>query len=188
MTLTTLYSFAKSLHLIGMVSWMAGMFYLVRIMVYHAMALEKAEPERGTLARQYSVMEWKSYKIILQPAIVITWTFGVLMLFIQPVWLREGWMHLKLAFLILLSGYTHSLKKHIRELEAGTSKYNHIHYRALNEVPTIFLAAIVFLAVFKDRINYFALFGGLAAFTGLIAWGIRKANRDNAPPRRRDTE
>jgi len=186
MNLTNWYSIAKALHLIGMVSWMAGMFYLVRIMVYHAMALEKAEPERSTLARQYTLMEWKSYKIILQPAIVITWSFGVTMLFIQPIWLREGWMHLKLAFLILLTGYTHYLKGHIRKLENGTSKFNHIHYRALNEVPTIFLVAIVFLAVFKTRINYFALFGGLAVFMGLIAWGIRKANRDNSQQRGRD--
>ena len=174
--MTTWYSIAKSLHLIGMVSWMAGMFYLVRIMVYHAMALEKAEPERSTLAQQYSVMEWKAYKIIIGPAVNITWFFGVTMLFIQSAWLREGWMHLKLASLILLTGYTHYLKSHIRGLEAGTSTFTHIHYRALNEVPTFFLVAIVFLAVFKERINYFVLFGGLAVFTGLIAWGIRKAS------------
>jgi putative membrane protein len=174
--MATWYSIAKSLHLIGMVSWMAGMFYLVRIMVYHAMALKKAEPERSTLAQQYSLMEWKAYKIIIGPAINITWFFGVTMLFIQPAWLREGWLHLKLAFLILLTGYTQYLKSHIRQLENGTSRFTHIQYRALNEVPTVFLVAIVFLAVFKDRINYFALFGGLAIFTGLIAWGIRKAN------------
>ena len=177
--MATWYSIAKSLHLIGMVSWMAGMFYLVRIMVYHAMALEKAEPERGTLAQQYAVMEQKAYKIIIGPAINITWIFGVTMLFIQPIWLREGWLHLKLAFLILLTGYTHYLKSHIRQLEAGTSKFTHTHYRALNEVPTVFLVAIVFLAVFKERINYFALFGGLAVFAGLIVWGIWKANRKN---------
>ncbi|MCW5923997.1 MAG: CopD family protein [Saprospiraceae bacterium] len=171
------YAFAKSLHLIGMVSWMAGMFYLVRVMVYHAMALEREEPTRSTLAEQYAAMEWKAYKIILQPAIVITWAFGVVMLFIQPAWLREGWFHLKLALLALLSGYTHSLKKHIGQLETGVSRFNHIHYRALNEVPTIFLVAIVFLAVFKSRIHYAALSIGLAVFTGLIAWGIRKANR-----------
>jgi putative membrane protein len=173
------YSIAKALHLVGMVSWMAGMFYLVRIMVYHAMALERAEPERSILARQYTLMEWKSYNIILKPAVIITWSFGVVMLFIQPVWLREGWMQVKLALLVLLSGYTHDLKKHIRQLEAGTSRFTHIHYRALNEVPTIFLVAIVFLAVFKDRIHYLTLFGGLAVFVGLIAWGIRKANAKN---------
>lgn len=177
MTLSNLYSIAKSLHLIGMVSWMAGMFYLVRIMVYHAMAFGQAEPERSTLTAQYTLMEWKAYKIILRPAVVITWTFGVLMLCIQPVWLREGWMHLKLGFLLLLTGYTHYLQKHIRDLEAGVSRFTHIHYRALNEVPTIFLVAIVFLAVLKSGINYWYLFTGLFVFTGLIAWGIRKANR-----------
>ena len=174
--MATWYSIAKSLHLIGMVSWMAGMFYLVRIMVYHAMALEKAEPERSILARQYTEMEWKSYKIILRPAVFITWTFGVLMLVIQPAWLRDSWMQLKFTLLVLLTWYTFDLNRHIYRLERRTSKFTHLHYRALNEVPTIFLVAIVFLAVFKDRINYFALFSGLAVFTGLIAWGIRKAN------------
>lgn len=177
MTLSALYFISKSLHLIGMVSWMAGMFYLVRIMVYHAMALEKAEPERGILTRQYTEMEWKSYKIILRPAVFITWTFGVMMLFIQPVWLGEGWMQLKFTLLVLLTWYTFDLNRHIRRLEAGTSKFTHIHYRALNEVPTVFLVAIVFLAVLKNGINYFTLFGGLAVFTGLIAWGIWKANK-----------
>lgn len=179
MTISTLYAFAKSLHLIGMVSWMAGMFYLVRIMVYHAMALEQTGPQRDTLAQQYTVMEWKSYRIILVPAVFITWTFGVLMLFLQPAWLREGWLQLKLLFLVVLTGYTLYLKKHIRQLETGASGFTHIHYRALNEVPTIFLAAIVFLAVFRNGVNYVALFIGLAVFTGLIAWGIWKANRKN---------
>lgn len=181
MTISNLYFVAKSLHLIGMASWMAGMFYLVRIMVYHAMALGKTEPERSTLAQQFTVMEWKSYNIILKPAIVITWSFGVIMLCAQPLWLQEIWMEIKLILLILLSIYTHYLQSHIRQLEAGNTKFTHLHYRALNEVPTIFLVAIVFLAVFKSGINYFMLWGGLAAFTGLVAWGIRKANSGKTP-------
>ena len=177
MTLSTLYSFAKSLHLIGMVSWMAGMFYLVRIMVYHAMAGEKESPEREILSRQFVTMEWKAYKIILRPAVVITWSFGVMMLCIQPLWFYESWMQVKLAFLLLLTGYTHWLQSHIRQLEAGTSPHSHLYFRALNEVPTIALAGIVFLAVFRDRINFLRLSIGLGIFVGLIAWGIWKANR-----------
>lgn len=171
------YSAAKALHLIGMASWMAGMFYLVRIMVYHAMALERPASEREILVRQFILMEWKAYKIILRPAVVITWSFGVMMLCIQPVWLQEAWMQVKLIFLLLLTGYTHWLQSHIRQLEAGTSAHNHLYFRALNEVPTIALAAIVFLAVFKDRISFVSLFVGLGLFVGLIAWGIWKANR-----------
>ena len=170
------YSIAKAMHLIGMVSWMAGMFYIVRIMVYHAMAHEQTEPERSILTRQYNLMEWKSYNIILKPAVIITWSFGVLMLCIQPAWLQQGWMHLKLGLLLLLTVYTHSLKNHIRQLENGTSRFTHLHYRALNEVPTVFLVAIVFLAGLKSGVNYLFLFAGLAIFTGLIAFGIKKAN------------
>lgn len=177
MDLSTWYSIAKSLHLVGMVSWMAGMFYLVRIMVNHALAFAGPEPQRSILTGQYGVMEWKAYNIILKPAVVLTWSFGVLMLCIQPLWLEQGWMHAKLTFLLLLTGYTHYLKSHIRQLAAGTSRFTHVHYRALNEVPTIFLVAIVFLAVFKDRIHYGWLLGGLAVFVGLIGWGIRKATR-----------
>lgn len=173
----TWYSIAKALHLIGMVSWMAGMFYLVRVMVYHAMANELPPAERALLSRQFVTMEWKAYKIILRPAVVITWSFGVMMLCIQPVWLQQGWMHVKLAFLLLLTGYTHWLQSHIRQLEAGTSPHSHLYFRALNEVPTIALAGIVFLAVFKDRIQFAALAIGLGVFVGLIAWGIWKANR-----------
>ncbi len=171
------YSIAKALHLIGMASWMAGMFYLVRIMVYHAMAASKPSPEREILSAQFITMEWKAYKIILRPALVITWSFGVMMLSIQPIWLQQPWMHAKLAFLLLLTGYTHWLQSHIRQLEAGTSTRSHLYFRALNEVPTIALVGIVFLAVFRDRINFLTLFLGLALFVVLIVWGIWKANR-----------
>jgi protoporphyrinogen IX oxidase len=164
------------MHLIGVVSWMAGMFYLVRIMVYHAEAWQKPEAERSILLPQFNSMEWKAYRIILRPAIVITWSFGVLMLCIQPAWLQEAWMHLKLTFLLLLTAYSHYLQSHIRRLEAGRG-WDHLRYRALNEVPTIFLVGIVFLAVFKNRIHYPTLLGGIAVFTALIAWGIHRANR-----------
>lgn len=177
MELAAWYSIAKALHLIGMASWMAGMFYLVRIMVYHAMARDQESPAREILSSQFVTMEWKAYKIILRPAVVITWVFGVMMLFIQPIWLEQGWMHLKLGFLLLLTGYTYWLQQHIRELEAGKSTHSHYYFRALNEVPTIALAGVVFLAVFKERISYFALITGLSLFVGLIVFGIWKANQ-----------
>lgn len=176
MTLADLYALAKSLHLIGMVSWMAGLFYLVRIMVYHAEALAGPEPPRGALAGQYNKMEWKAYNIIVRPAVVITWTFGVLMLSIQPALLEQGWMLGKLSFILLLTGYTHYCQGHIRRLENGQGAFTHLQYRAMNEAPTIFLVGIVFLAVFKTGINwaYFAL--GVGGFAGLIFYAVRRAN------------
>jgi len=171
------YSISKALHLIGMVAWMAGLFYLVRIMVYHATALQASEPDRSVLCRQYSLMAWKVYKIILQPAVIITWSFGVVLLCLNPGWMQQGWMHTKLGFIILLTGYTHFCKGQIRRLEKGETAHSHIYYRALNEVPTILMTAIIFLAVFKSQIRYEILFGGLLVFSALIIWGVRKANR-----------
>ena len=174
---STWYSVSKAMHLIGMVSWMAGLFYLVRIMVYHAEARARTASERDVLLKQYTFMEWKVYKVILQPAVVITWSFGVALLCLQPLWLQESWMHVKLAFLLLLTGYTHYCKGQIRKLEAGDPSLTHLHYRVLNEVPTLIMVAVIFLAVFKSRIHYPTLALGLAAFTGLIAWGIWSVNK-----------
>ncbi len=171
-----MYFFAKSLHLVGMVSWMAGMFYLVRLMVYHAEALTKPEPEKGILCRQYNLMEWKVYRIILVPAVLITWSFGTMLLVLQPAWWQQGWMHVKLLLLVLLSAYTHYTKSHIRWLEQGSVRYNHMFYRVLNEVPTLFLVAIVMLAVYKSGIHYGYLAAGMAGFTGLIGYGLWRAN------------
>ncbi len=168
------YSVSKALHLIGMVSWMAGLFYLVRIMVYHAESFERPAPARHILAAQYSLMEWKVYRVILRPAVVITWTFGVLMLVLQPVWLQQGWIYGKLAFVLLLTGYTYYSQVHIRRLELHTSTFTHVNYRAMNEVPTIILVAVVFLAVFRTRINWAYLLVGVGAFAALIFFAVRR--------------
>lgn len=158
---------------------MAGLFYLVRIMVYHAMAQGRPQPERDLLCRQYALMEWKAYNIILKPAVVLTWSFGTLMLALNPAWLQQGWLHAKLLFLLLLTGYTHYCKGQIRRLESGRSAASHLYFRALNEVPTVLLLGIVFLAVFKERIYWWALLLGLAGFTALIGWGLWRANRNS---------
>jgi putative membrane protein len=171
------YAVAKALHLIGVVSWMAGIFYLVRIMVYHAMIGEESSQAREVLHRQYNQMEWKAYKIIIRPAVVISWSFGTMMLSIQPAWLHQPWMHAKLAFLLLLTIYTHGLQTHIKKLESGASRRSHLFFRAWNEVPTTAMVGIIFLAVFKDRIHYASLIIGMLLFTGLIALGIWKANK-----------
>jgi putative membrane protein len=172
-----LYFAAKALHLIGMASWMAGLFYLVRIMVNHAEAFGKEEPARGVLIRQFAVMEWKAYRIIAVPAMVITWSFGTLMLVMQPVWLEQAWLWVKLALVGLLTVYTFYCRTHIRRLEAGASRFTHVHYRALNEFPTLILVGAVFLAVYRTGINFAYLFLGIALFAALIVSAVRRAGR-----------
>ena len=171
------YSVAKAMHLIGMVSWMAGLFYLVRLMVYHAEAFALPEPEQNTLTRQYAVMEGRVYRIILKPAVIITWTFGSIMLALQPVWFQQAWLYGKLTFVVLLTVYTYFCQIQVARLENRSTTLTHLHYRILNEVPTIILVAAVFLAVFKDRINWFYLSAGIGFFATLILMAIRRVAR-----------
>lgn len=174
MLVSNLYFAAKALHLIGMVSWMSGAFYLVRILVYHVEALARAEPERSVLARQFATMEGKVYNIILKPAVVITWTFGSVMLAIQPGLLLQGWLLVKLAFVLGFTVYTWRCGVWMRELENGTRQFSHVFFRAMNEVPTIILAAVVFLAVYRHGVNWFYLVLGLGLFSFLIFSAVRK--------------
>lgn len=158
----------KSLHIVGFVAWFAGLFYLVRIFVYHAEALAKPQPERDVLSRQFNLMEWRVYRIILGPAVVLTWACGTAMLFFYGrEWLTVNWwMHIKLLLLVLLTGYHHSCKGIIRKMERGEVPFTSFQFRLLNEVPTIFLVAIVLLAVYRNGLN------ALYAFAGMIAFGF----------------
>ena len=92
----------KALHIVGFVAWFAGLFYLVRLFVYHAEALEKPDPERSILVAQYAKMEQRLFGIITRPAMIITFVAGIAMLMINPDYLQEGWMHIKLTLVILL--------------------------------------------------------------------------------------
>jgi protoporphyrinogen IX oxidase len=167
------YAVLKALHLIGMVSWMAGLFYLVRIMVNHAEAWMLEEPARDILTRQYHLMEQRVYKVIVVVAVVLTWVSGTLLLVLQPAWLQQPWMLVKLLLLAGLTWYTWYCKTIIPRLAAGPWK-QHTYYRALNEVPTLFLVAIVFLAVFRMMINWWYLGIGMSIFSGLIGYAIWK--------------
>ncbi len=174
MEMTNLYAFAKALHLIGMVSWMAGLFYWVRLFVYHAEASSQEQPVQETLKHQYTLMEGRVYRIILRPAVVITWLFGILMLTIQPLWLQQSWLLIKLIFVLALTAYTLYCRILGNRLADGTSTLSHVHFRIMNEVPTIILVAAVFLAVFKGNINWIYFSAGIGIFLALILAAIRR--------------
>ena len=95
----------KSLHIIGFVAWFAGLFYLVRMFVYHVEAMEMEEPKRAILIQQYELMEGRVYKIICNPAMMLTFTFGIGMLVVNPGYFSMGWMHIKLTLLVLLLAF-----------------------------------------------------------------------------------
>ncbi len=168
METTLIYTF-KALHIVGFVSWFAGLFYLARIFVYHVEANDRETTERNVLQAQYKIMAARLYRIITNPAMMITWTFGIAMLLMNPEYLKGGWMHIKLTLVVLLTGYHHYCKRIIKRLEGGNLEMNPFQLRLFNEIPSLFLLAIVLLAVLTQRglmpIHYVVLvvvvFGGL---------------------------
>ncbi len=175
-----LLSLFKSLHIIGFVAWFGGMFYLVRMFVYHVEAMDKPQPEKDILSAQFNLMQWRVYKIICNPAIIITWIFGLSMIHIYGLeWLKNNWwMHAKLGLLILLSAYHGYCKGIIKKLEKGEMPFTSFQFRLLNEVPTLFLVAIVLLAVYKNAFNIWYTLGGLVGF-GLLMFIFAKAYKKN---------
>ena len=171
------YGYFKAFHIVGFVSWFAGLFYLVRMFVYHAEADTRPEAFRADWKKQFTLMQWRVYKMIATPAMVITWLCGLSMLSINPALLGQGWMHVKLTLLLLLTGYHFYCRRVILLQEKDLDKRSSLHYRLLNELPTLFLVAIVLLAVMRDLLDFAKLFAGILLFGGLLFWGVKAYKR-----------
>ena len=137
------YRLTLALHVISIISWMAGLLYLFRLFVYHA-----AETEAVVKSR-FQVMEWKLYRLITVPAMVASFVFGVAMLVQNPGLLHEGWMHAKLLFVAGLIAVTHYSKRVLRQLAAGTNQKSERYFRIMNEVPTLLMIGIVILVIVR---------------------------------------
>jgi putative membrane protein len=165
------YLFCKALHMVGFVSWFAGLFYIVRLFIYHVEAEGRAAPERAILQAQYALMERRLWRAITVPAMVITFLFGgrLAMIYVAPFPSIPAWLLVKFGLLALLLAY-HFVCGRIRlQLLAGTCKWTSGGLRQWNEVATLLLVAIVMIAVFKTLFS--ALWGTLA----LVAFGIALA-------------
>lgn len=146
------YYWFKAFHLIGVVVWFAGLFYLVRLFVYHAEANQEPEPAQSILKKQYEIMELRLYNIITTPGMIVTVAMAIGLISTEPEILKSSWLHIKLALVLLLIGYHHYCKKLMKQLAKGECKWTGQQFRALNEAPTIFLVVIVLLAVFKNSL------------------------------------
>ena len=145
----------KALHIIFVVSWFAGLFYIVRLFIYHTEAQEKPLPDRTILSSQFEIMEKKLWWIITTPAMVLTIVFGTWMILLNPdYYLSAPWMHLKLGFVGLLLGYHFVCQKIINDLKKSVFNWKSNSLRIWNEVATLALVAIVFLVVMKDSLNW----------------------------------
>lgn len=146
------YYWFKAFHLIGVVVWFAGLFYLVRLFVYHAEAYEQPEPARTILKNQYEIMEKRLYNIITTPGMLVTVAMAIGLISTEPGVLKSGWLHIKLAFVVLLIGYHHFCSRIMKQLAKDECKWSGQQFRALNEAPTVLLVIIVMLAVFKNQL------------------------------------
>jgi len=144
----------KALHIIGFVAWFAGLFYLPRIFVYHVEALHSDTEAGATMAKQYSSMESRLFKIIMRPAMVITFIGGIGMLVVNPEYLQQGWLQVKLVLVLILAGYNDYLPRLMRKLAKGEVPMSSDRMRLFNEIPTLILVTIVLLAVFRGSLEW----------------------------------
>lgn len=138
-----LYLWLKALHIVVVVCWFAGLFYLPRLFVYHAMSEDTPSRER------FKVMERKLYRGIMTPSMLLTLAIGIWMLYLTPGWLQQGWLHAKLALVVLLVGYHHVCGAWVKRFARDENRRSHTFYRWFNEVPVLALIVIVVLVVVK---------------------------------------
>jgi len=162
------YSVIKALHIIFMVSWFAGLFYIVRLFIYAQEAKDMEEPKKSILIEQLVIMQKKLWWIITTPAMVLTIVFGIWMLVLNPAFLKMPWMHIKLTFVGFLLVYHFYCQKIMFDIIKGTCNWKSNWLRLWNELATLFLVAIVFLVVLKNSLNW--IYGTLGFFG--VAFGL----------------
>jgi putative membrane protein len=174
----------KTIHIIGVISWFAGLFYLGRIFVYHSEAFEKSAQEKYILTSQFKLMEQRVFKIIMNPALLITWITGLVMIHLYGLeWFKLSvWLHYKMTFLIFLSIYHAYCAKVIKKLGKEEFLMSSMGFRLFNEVPTILMILIVSLAVYKNTLSIGVLLFWIFVITVLliILTRIYKSIRDRS--------
>ena len=171
------YLYIQAIHIIFVVSWMAGLFYIVRLFVYHIEANEKSETERVVLQRQFVLMEHKLWYYITTPAMVLTVLAGGGMLYINPALLSANWMLVKLSFVVALLAYHFICQRIMGQLKQGIFRWSSTQLRLWNEVATILLVAIVFTVILKSSVDWIYGLSGLIVFAVVIMTAVKIIKR-----------
>ena len=171
------YNYIKSLHLIFVITWFAGLFYIPRIFIYHIEASQKSSPEKEILGTQLKLMAKRLWYIITWPSAILAILFGIWLLALAPYWFEQPWMHAKLGFVVLLIMY--HLKTHLifKELQKNQIKYTSNFMRIWNEGATLILFAVVFLVLLKSTLNMAYGMLGLVGLAILLMLGIKLYKR-----------
>jgi protoporphyrinogen IX oxidase len=166
-----MYNYIKALHLTFIVTWFSGLFYMVRLFVYHTEAAGRPEPEKTILQQQFRLMMRRLWMGITWPSAILTAIFGPWMLWLMGS--LPGWLLIKLCFVLGLYGYHFSLQAIYRQQMKGIFRYSSGQLRIWNEVATIFLVAIVMLAVVKQNMSWAWGLLGLVLFILVLMSAIR---------------
>ena len=165
--------YVKSLHIIFVVTWFAGLFYIVRLFIYHVEAEDEEQGAKAILQKQYKLMSKRLWYGITWPSAVLTAVFGTWLLLLNPGYLLAPWMHLKLTFIVALYVYHFLCHRMFDQLQNDKVKYSSFKLRIWNEVATVILFAVVFLVVLKDNISWVWGIAGLVVFSLLLMFGIK---------------
>jgi putative membrane protein len=167
------YYYFLAVHIIFVVSWMAGLFYGVRLFIYHTEANDRPEMEKNILQREFEKIEGRLWHIITIPAMVLTVLAGATMLYTRPYLLGESWMQVKLGFVGLLLIYHFICQNIMKQLAKGIFKFSSNQLRIWNEVATILLVAIVFTVILKSAVDWVYGLLGLVAFSIVIMTAVK---------------
>jgi putative membrane protein len=177
------YNYIKSLHLIFVITWFAGLFYIPRLFIYHIEAQDKPAPAKNILSDQLKLMTKRLWYIITWPSAVLATLFAIWLLVIIPGWLEQPWMHVKLLFVVLLIAYHLKTHQMFLQLQQNTIKYTSNFMRIWNEGATVVLFAVTFLAILKSAFNWVYGVVGIIVLGLLLMLGIKlyKRFRDKNP-------
>lgn len=178
------YLYIKSFHLIFVITWFAGLFYIPRLFVYQIEAYHKPSPDKEILGKQLKLMAKRLWYIITWPSAILATFFAIWLLVLQPIWLTEPWMIVKLGFVVLLILYHLKTHQYYKQLQRDEVQKSSSYMRIWNEGATFILFAVVFLIVLKSALNWIFGIIGMIALGVLIILGfkvyknIRKKNPD----------
>jgi putative membrane protein len=171
------YLYVKALHIIFVVTWFAGLFYIPRLFIYQTEADDKLEPAKSILQTQFKLMSKRLWYIITWPSAILASIFGIWLIYLNPVWLEQPWMLVKLAFVLALYFYHGFCQNIYNKLQKDIIKYSTFKLRIFNEISTIILFAVVFLVTVKSAISWVWGVVGILLFGILIMLGIKLYKR-----------
>ena len=171
------YEVLKALHIVFVVTWFAGLFYLFRLFIYHREALDRPAAERDVLVAQFRVMERRLWAAITLPSGILATAFGLALIGLNPVWLQMPFMWVKLAFVALLWVYMVHGARILKQCQRSEPRDSSIRLRFLNEVPTVILIAIVFLIVLRDAVGWIWGVAGILGLALILTVAIKRYQR-----------